>query len=81
MIKAPDKLPLEQIAALTPDLIIGTNAGLTEDVYASLTKIAPTIANSGKYDSDWFEPWPDPDRAWWARRSARRRRPSGWSTT
>lgn len=58
VIKAPDKLPLEQIAALTPDLIIGTNAGLTADVYASLTKIAPTIANSGKYDSDWFEPWP-----------------------
>ena len=50
--------PLEQIAALTPDLIIGTNAGLDRDVYASLTKIAPTIANSGKYDSDWFEPWP-----------------------
>ncbi|HEY5784351.1 MAG TPA: ABC transporter substrate-binding protein, partial [Microlunatus sp.] len=58
VIKAPDKLPLEQIAALTPDLIIGTNAGLTKDVYASLTKIAPTIANSGKYASDWFEPWP-----------------------
>jgi iron complex transport system substrate-binding protein len=59
VIKAPDKLPLEQIAALTPDLIIGTNAGLTKEVYASLTKIAPTIANSGTYASDWFEPWPD----------------------
>lgn len=58
VIDASDKLPLEQIAALTPDLIIGTNAGLTQDVYDSLTKIAPTIANSGKYDSDWFEPWP-----------------------
>ncbi|HYI59646.1 MAG TPA: iron-siderophore ABC transporter substrate-binding protein [Microlunatus sp.] len=58
VIKAPDKLPMEQIAALTPDLIIGTNAGLTKEVYASLTKIAPTIANSGEYDSDWFEPWP-----------------------
>lgn len=58
VIQAPDKLPLEKIAALTPDLIIGTNAGLTKDVYESLSKIAPTIANSGKYDSDWFEPWP-----------------------
>jgi iron complex transport system substrate-binding protein len=58
VIKAPDKLPLEQIAALTPDLIIGTNAGLTREVYDSLTNIAPTIANSGKYASDWFEPWP-----------------------
>ncbi|HEY5979307.1 MAG TPA: ABC transporter substrate-binding protein [Microlunatus sp.] len=58
VIKAPDQLPLEQIAALTPDLIVGTNAGLTKEVYASLTKIAPTIANSGTYDSDWFEPWP-----------------------
>ena len=43
---------MEQIAALTPDLIIGRNAGLTKDVYASLTKIAPTIANSGKYSRD-----------------------------
>jgi iron complex transport system substrate-binding protein len=59
VIKAPDKLPLEQIAALTPDLIIGTNAGLTKEVYDSLTKIAPTVANSGKYASDWFEPWSD----------------------
>ena len=59
VIKAPDQLPLEQIAALTPDLIIGTNAGLTKEVYASLTKIAPTIANSGTYASDWFEPWPE----------------------
>lgn len=58
VIKAPDKLPLEKIAALTPDLIIGTNAGLSKEVYDSLSKIAPTIANSGKFDSDWFEPWP-----------------------
>ena len=59
--QGPRPAPLEEIAALTPDLIIGTNAGLTKDVYASLTKIAPTIANSGEYDNDWFEPWPDPD--------------------
>ena len=58
VIRAPDKLPLEKIAALGPDLIIGTNAGLSKEVYDSLSKIAPTIANSGKYDSDWFEPWP-----------------------
>lgn len=49
VIKAPDQLPLEQIAALTPDLIHRHERRLTKDFYASLTKIAPTIANSGKY--------------------------------
>ena len=54
-----DGLQLERIAALTPDLIVGTNAGLEKKQYEALTKIAPTIANTGKFDSDWFEPWPD----------------------
>ena len=58
VLSTDDGLQLERIAALTPDLIIGTNAGLKKAQYESLTKIAPTIANSGKYASDWFEPWP-----------------------
>ena len=59
VLSTEDGLQLERIAALTPDLIIGTNAGLEKAQYESLSKIAPTIANTGKFDSDWFEPWPD----------------------
>lgn len=54
-----DGFQLEKIAALTPDLIIGTNAGMKKEDYEALSKIAPTIANSGKYESDYFEPWPE----------------------
>lgn len=50
-------LQLDQIKALNPDLILGTNAGLSKQDYTELSKIAPTIANSGAYDSDWYEPW------------------------
>lgn len=51
-----DGLQFERIASLEPDLIIGTNAGLTEEDYARLSGIAPTIAHSGDY-SMYFEPW------------------------
>lgn len=59
VLSTADGLQLERIAALTPDLIIGTNAGLEKKQYESLSQIAPTIANTGKFDSDWFEPWPE----------------------
>lgn len=39
-----DGTPVDAIAALQPDLIIGTNSGMTAEVYAKLAKIAPTIA-------------------------------------
>ena len=50
-------LQYDQIKDLKPDLILGTNAGLSKDDYTELSKIAPTIANSGVYASDWYEPW------------------------
>lgn len=51
-----DGLDFEAIALLDPDLIIGTNAGLTEEDYDRLSDIAPTVAHSGDY-SMYFEPW------------------------
>lgn len=47
---------LERIAALTPDLIVGTNAGLTQQQYDQLSRIAPTVTSvpgSEEYFSSW----------------------------
>jgi len=51
-----DGLQFEKIAELEPDLIIGTNAGLTEDDYTTLSAIAPTLAHDADYPV-YFEPW------------------------
>lgn len=40
-------IPVEEIAALKPDLIVATNAGLDADTYAKLSEIAPTVAQTG----------------------------------
>ena len=50
-----DGIQVEAIAALKPDLIVATNAGLDQDTYDKLSKIAPTIAQSG--EDAFFEPW------------------------
>lgn len=52
-----DGVQLDQIAALKPDLIIATNAGLDQDTYTRLSAIAPTVAQSGR--DAFFEPWRD----------------------
>ena len=52
-----DGIQVDQIAALKPDLIVATNAGLDQDTYTTLTAIAPTIAQSGP--DAFFEPWKD----------------------
>lgn len=39
-----DGTPVDKVAQYQPDLIIGTNSGMTKDVYDKLTKIAPVIA-------------------------------------
>jgi iron complex transport system substrate-binding protein len=52
-----DGLQVDQIAALKPDLIVATNAGLDHDTYTKLSAIAPTIAQSGQ--DAFFEPWKD----------------------
>ncbi|HEY5821010.1 MAG TPA: ABC transporter substrate-binding protein [Propionibacteriaceae bacterium] len=51
-------LSIPAVTQLEPDLIIGTNAGLSQATYTELSKIAPTIANSGVYGSEYYEPWP-----------------------
>ena len=49
-------LPFDQIAALKPDLIIATNAGVDEDSYKRLSGIAPTIPQLAD-QPPFFEPW------------------------
>ena len=58
VLESVEGLPLDQIKKLEPDLIIGTNAGLAQEDYDALTKIAPTIPNSGASGNDYYEPWP-----------------------
>jgi iron complex transport system substrate-binding protein len=48
-------LEFDKIAALKPDLIIATNAGVDQDTYNHLTSIAPTIPQAG--DEPFFEAW------------------------
>lgn len=50
-------IQVDQIAALKPDLIVATNAGVDEDTYTKLSAIAPTIPQSGQ--APFFEPWKD----------------------
>jgi iron complex transport system substrate-binding protein len=45
VLSSADGFQYEKIAALRPDLIIGTNAGIDEDTYEKLTEIAPTVAH------------------------------------
>ncbi|KUI38058.1 ABC transporter substrate-binding protein [Mycobacterium sp. GA-2829] len=50
-----DGIQIEAIRGLNPDLIVAVNAGLDADTYATLSQIAPTIAQSGT--DAFFEPW------------------------
>src|SRR6218665_54834 len=56
VLSTSDGFDFEAIALLDPDLIIGTNAGLTEEDYDRLSDIAPTVAHAGDY-SMYFAPW------------------------
>lgn len=51
-----DGFEFERIAALKPDLIVGTNAGMREADYDKLSALAPTIA-AGVGSTDYFSPW------------------------
>lgn len=44
----------EEILSQDPDLILATEAGLTEEQYARLTEIAPTVVHPGEA---WATPW------------------------
>ena len=56
MLQSASGVPVEKVAALAPDLIIGQYAGLTEKEYGLLSKLAPTIAQPGGY-VDYGVPW------------------------
>jgi iron complex transport system substrate-binding protein len=53
-----DGIQFEKVAALKPDLIVGMYSGLTKEDYATLSKIAPTIAQS-KGTNDFGAAWDD----------------------
>lgn len=56
VLKQTDGIEFEKIAALRPDLIIGTNSGMSEDDYKKLSKLAPTVAMP-KGGTQYFSPW------------------------
>ena len=49
-----DGVPIDEIAKLSPDLILATNSGIEEEDYKKLTKIAPVVAYP---DAPWVTPW------------------------
>ena len=53
-----DGLQFEEIVELEPDLIIGTNAGMTKRDYELLSQIAPTVT-SVPGSLPYFSPWQD----------------------
>lgn len=56
VLQASSEPPIEQIAALDPDIIIAAYSGITEDQYAILSGIAPTVAYLG---APWSTSWQD----------------------
>jgi iron complex transport system substrate-binding protein len=52
-----DGIQIDRIAALKPDLIIATNAGVDAQTYERLSAVAPTIPQSGS--AAFFEQWQD----------------------
>jgi iron complex transport system substrate-binding protein len=50
------ELNFEQIAGLNPDLIVGLYAGITQEEYDTLSKIAPVVAQPAEY-VDYGIPW------------------------
>jgi iron complex transport system substrate-binding protein len=56
-----DGIKFEKVAALRPDLILGVYSGLTDADYATLSKIAPTVAQP-KNGIDFGASWQDVTR-------------------
>jgi iron complex transport system substrate-binding protein len=54
LLDTADGAPLEQIAALRPDVILAPYEGFDEAVYEDLSGIAPTVAYPGE---PWTTPW------------------------
>lgn len=51
-----DGAPIDEVAELTPDVILATNSGITEAEYAKLSKIAPVVAYP---EAPWTTKWQD----------------------
>jgi iron complex transport system substrate-binding protein len=58
VLSVADGFEFEKIAALKPDLIVGTNAGMTKKDFRLLSAIAPTVT-SDEAATDFFSPWQD----------------------
>ena len=56
VLSTADGFQFEKIAALKPDLIIGTNSGMKDADYTKLSALAPTIPGV-KGSTDYFSPW------------------------
>lgn len=55
---AAAELNFEQIAAMQPDIILGIASGMSDSDYATLSAIAPTVAQPGEFP-DYGTPWRD----------------------
>ena len=56
VLKATDRFDYERIASVAPDLIVGTNSGMTKAEYDALSELAPTVApprDTPGYFSSW----------------------------
>jgi iron complex transport system substrate-binding protein len=49
-------IPFDDIAATSPDLILGVSSGVSKEDYDKLSKIAPVVAYT---DQPWGTPWQD----------------------
>ena len=58
VLSVADGFEFERIAALEPDLVVGTNAGMTKRDYELFSAIAPTIT-SIEGATQYFSPWQD----------------------
>lgn len=56
VLDSTDGIPFEDVAALRPDLIIGTAAGMKREDYDKLSAVAPTVAGI-KGGTEYFSPW------------------------
>jgi iron complex transport system substrate-binding protein len=61
VLSTQDGFEYERLAALEPDLIVGTSAGIDETSYELLSQIAPTIAHP-EGAPGYFAPWKDQAR-------------------
>ncbi|MCH1867883.1 ABC transporter substrate-binding protein [Nocardioides sp. CFH 31398] len=61
VLENPDGIPVEEVAGLAPDLIIGLYSGMTKQEYEQLSGIAPVVAQSAEF-GDYGMPWDEMTR-------------------